>query len=644
MTKGCYTCRRRRIICDNGQPTCRKCRDAGKECLGYQKPLVWVKGGVASRGKMMGRSFDDAEKSMKKSRDRPSEPEPEPEPETTHGSSASNNTDLLLASESPDTISPSSSYQKSPEADAWIQESLDMLEAEEIGPTEASIYPGPANNLEAHGQLVQVSRNHPFDYVPAPWGLVDPTMKDFSPLTRFYLSHYNQCITNELLVYPQTKNPWRDIMALVGYSPLITNTLCAMGAVHYSLMSSSDPSVLPWSSHNPLTADSLLSTEEIENMILPSNSRRPPSRAYQDFLEFKQRTLSELSRDLMNPATQNDDINLAAIVLLALLDVFESGSGAWSYHIEGLKKLLRDRPGNKIGRGILQGLEEFAIEGCVIMEIMGSTLARPGALSRPFLPASGASMLKRLEETSWVGCPAFLLEVIFFIHTLWYPESEILSSTPRPATLSTTMQHGQPLTRESFAALLHSIRTFDPVSWSHEMQAYFYLDDLSSRIALASAYQAAVYLYTSRVLSRAREGFSPPWKEINLPDDHSIIANDLIARICSIPRSDPHFKCLIWPTFIAGVECRRLAQRALVLEQLGALYKAVTSVNVRNAAWVLRLMWQKQDLRRRENMLFAIVDDQDTDVSGGQADEETFDSSFDWVDELDASRLDWLFI
>lgn len=59
MPKGCYTCRRRRIVCDNGRPTCRKCRDAGKECLGYQKPLVWVKGGVASRGKMMGLSFDD---------------------------------------------------------------------------------------------------------------------------------------------------------------------------------------------------------------------------------------------------------------------------------------------------------------------------------------------------------------------------------------------------------------------------------------------------------------------------------------------------------------------------------------------------------------------------------------------------------
>ena len=56
--KGCYTCRRRRIICDNRLPTCQKCENAKKECLGYQKPLVWVKG-VASRGKMVGRDMGD---------------------------------------------------------------------------------------------------------------------------------------------------------------------------------------------------------------------------------------------------------------------------------------------------------------------------------------------------------------------------------------------------------------------------------------------------------------------------------------------------------------------------------------------------------------------------------------------------------
>ena len=59
MPKGCYTCRRRRVKCDNNLPFCQKCQNAGIECLGYQKPLVWVKGGVASRGKMMGLTFGE---------------------------------------------------------------------------------------------------------------------------------------------------------------------------------------------------------------------------------------------------------------------------------------------------------------------------------------------------------------------------------------------------------------------------------------------------------------------------------------------------------------------------------------------------------------------------------------------------------
>ena len=459
----------------------------------------------------------------------------------------------------------------------------------------------------------------------------------------------HEYMTNDFLVYPQLKNPWRDIISLVGDSPLLSNALMAMGALHYSLVSNSDSSLMPWSSQNPLSTNSLLAPEDIENMIVPTSSKQTTSKPYHHFLEFKQRTLHQLSKDLSNPTMQNGDITLMAIVVLALLDLFESGSGAWSYHIEGAKKLLRNRPESSISQGILQGLEAVAIDGCLIMEIMGSTLARPGALSKPFYPQTmGPAMLKRLEETSWVGCPAYLLEVIFFVHSLWYPDSELAAAAPQPTTLGISMQQGQPLSRESYAQLLQGIRSFDPVSWAQDMQAYFFLDDLSSRIALASAYQASVYLYTSRVLSRAREGYSPPWTETNLPSDHSQAAHDLITRICSVPLTDPHFKCLIWPTFIAGAECRRLPQRSLVLEKLGALYQAVTSVNVRNAAWVLRLMWQKQDLKRREreNVPVGLIDGL---LPSGVFEEEnndddTFDSSFDWVDELDASRLDWLFI
>ncbi|KAF2753393.1 hypothetical protein EJ05DRAFT_505034 [Pseudovirgaria hyperparasitica] len=45
----CYTCRRRRLICDGGSPHCKKCEFNGVKCLGYIKPLTWI-GGAATKG------------------------------------------------------------------------------------------------------------------------------------------------------------------------------------------------------------------------------------------------------------------------------------------------------------------------------------------------------------------------------------------------------------------------------------------------------------------------------------------------------------------------------------------------------------------------------------------------------------------
>lgn len=54
--KKCHTCRRRRVKCDFSTPTCRKCSESDVECLGYGSCILWVPG-VASRGKMTGKSF-----------------------------------------------------------------------------------------------------------------------------------------------------------------------------------------------------------------------------------------------------------------------------------------------------------------------------------------------------------------------------------------------------------------------------------------------------------------------------------------------------------------------------------------------------------------------------------------------------------
>lgn len=51
----CWTCRRRRVQCDQSRIPCMKCEKAGLECF-IKRPLRWIKG-VAIRGNMQGRSF-----------------------------------------------------------------------------------------------------------------------------------------------------------------------------------------------------------------------------------------------------------------------------------------------------------------------------------------------------------------------------------------------------------------------------------------------------------------------------------------------------------------------------------------------------------------------------------------------------------
>lgn len=201
MTKGCYTCRRRRIICDNGQPTCRKCRDAGKECLGYQKPLVWVKGGVASRGKMMGRSFDDVKIP-------PSKPKRQPATETYISTPVSSGFNFFsVAESSSDAESHSSGNQPSPETDGWVYEA----ESPTFGGDNASL--GVHSAEEQNTAVVRVPRGTPpADYTPTPWGLVDPLLKDLSQFSRYYVHHCESSPMHffeaPLIITRKTINTW----------------------------------------------------------------------------------------------------------------------------------------------------------------------------------------------------------------------------------------------------------------------------------------------------------------------------------------------------------------------------------------------------------------------------------------------------
>jgi hypothetical protein len=168
MTKGCYTCRRRRIVCDNGLPTCRKCRDAGKECLGYQKPLVWVKGGVASRGKMMGLSFDDVmENTSHEHRDR-SPLESQYQQDSLLVTAKDHNGEARYSLANDDSLETGTA---------------EIREAENNTPW---LSPRALETSVADPSIVEDQEAHEMS---PPWWLVDPLFQDMSWLSRFYIFH-----------------------------------------------------------------------------------------------------------------------------------------------------------------------------------------------------------------------------------------------------------------------------------------------------------------------------------------------------------------------------------------------------------------------------------------------------------------------
>lgn len=329
------------------------------------------------------------------------------------------------------------------------------------------------------------------------------------------------------------------------------------------------------------------------------------------------------------------------------------------------------------------------------MEIMGSTLARPGTISKPFFNQSmGTNILQRLEKTSWIGCPAYLLEVIFFLHAQNYSDegelhslSFLRSALNRPgSSLSRLMA-----SKEKAEIILRHIYAFSPSRWAEDMQSTLFLRDLSKRIALASAYKSAVYLYAQRIFSvpschmgkvgitneelqeGTHENGSPSmFSNSQLlgsctlpPYSRRQAATDLIRHISVIPYSDHHFKCTIWLTFIAGAEATTAQQRQFTLERLEMLWDAIASVNVQNAAQVLKSMWHKRREWRKARMgqhkdheveyadsTHEMVHENSADESSPTIndglevhdDVDDVDDEFNWIQVLDRSRTDWLFI
>jgi hypothetical protein len=180
----------------------------------------------------------------------------------------------------------------------------------------------------------------------------------------------NQRLARDLALYDAVKNPYRDLIPFIGESPLLTDSLAAVGAIHFAYISTNERQ-LPKSSEggNIKAFESFLSDQNQAQGSSLALSPWVKSKAYEHFLRLKQRALRRLSADVSNPLTRNDDRTVAAIFVLILLDAMESGNGAWKYHLEGAKNLLKSRQSSSHDqsmRGMIDGLDTFVVDSCLM--------------------------------------------------------------------------------------------------------------------------------------------------------------------------------------------------------------------------------------------------------------------------------------
>lgn len=189
----CRTCNRRRIKCDRSLPTCKKCALKGLQCPGYGLRIQWGQG-VASRGKLTGKTL----------------------PVLEHYSSGSGD------------------YNDSPKSCTPPESLGSRDENRELSAEPVPVPLGLRNAFEAatsgHSPSSTVSSNLDGDLSPEQISLY---VQD--PIVQQLLHHYDKEVAAVMPWVDGPKNLWRTVLIPLGMeSPSLLLAILALSAEHYT--------------------------------------------------------------------------------------------------------------------------------------------------------------------------------------------------------------------------------------------------------------------------------------------------------------------------------------------------------------------------------------------------------------------------
>ncbi|KAI9158230.1 Acriflavine sensitivity control protein acr-2 [Paramyrothecium foliicola] len=296
-----------------------------------------------------------------------------------------------------------------------------------------------------------------------------------------------------------------------------------------------------------------------------------------DALAARQRAMGHLREvlDTLDPA--GSEVVLAAMhffIKFDLIDMEKTEGPTWRTHLEGAFSILSLLSPNDSGDDAHQMLRDCAIADCFIYHIFGSTLAASGGLAARIARYAFELLpvMKRVEMNGFLSCPPEILQVILMASQL---------SCDAPSTDWSLAAADEAL------ALIDRALAFDIPAWASRLKQ-LELDEMESRVHVASAHRSAACLYILQAL---------PLVRAVRPVDSDFLVSDILGHLALVKESDWFFKASSWPIFIAGAETRDAEKRTWCLHRLLAIWETCPWGYIFTAIEMLKTTWEMQDAR-----------------------------------------------
>lgn len=173
-----------------------------------------------------------------------------------------------------------------------------------------------------------------------------------------------------------------------------------------------------------------------------------------------------------------------------------------------------------------------------------------------------------------MGCPEFILDAVQYI----------LQQRDAVSGLEPLVEAESHHRIQELSSVLQSIQNFDCYLWAWNLpRPQSPTRDLNNLCVLSQSWKISALIYGRRVLDVLV-------KEVSSQDE---LVCELIGLIGAL-EDDEVYKCILWPIFVAGLECRWQAQRDFLIGCLEKFWATTKCFNAINAAKILQTYWQQE--------------------------------------------------